>query len=200
MTRSIQLFKAVLAAVTLLAAVLACTANPIIVVTPGANTGGGSAPSGGSSSSSSGGSSSAVQGGETGRVVRVIDGDTIDVDINGAVVRIRYLGMNTTETNRGEVCSQEGKQANADLVEGQIVRLVADEDPTDPYDRELRYVFVGNTHVNAELVRQGWAEAVMYEPNDAYWNEFIALEQEATAAGRGCHGMSDIFDDDSYTR
>lgn len=200
MTRLSQTLKAALAAAALMIAALACTANPIVVVTPGANTGSGGSSSSSGGGSTSGGSSVPVQGGETGRVVRVIDGDTIDVDINGAVVRIRYLGMNTTETNRGEVCSQEGKQANADLVEGQTVRLVADEDPTDPFDRELRYVFVGNTHVNAELVRQGWAEAVMYEPNDAYWDEFIALEQEAAAAGRGCHGLSDIFDDDTYRR
>ena len=197
MTRFTHTLKAALVALTLLAAALACTANPIVVVTPGANTGGGSS-SGGSNGSNS--SAAPVQGGETGRVVRVIDGDTIDVDLNGAVVRVRYLGINTTETNRGEVCSQEGKQANADLVQGQTVRLVADEDPIDPYDRALRYVFVGSTHVNAELVRQGWAEAVMYEPNDAYWDEFIALEQQAAAAGRGCHGMSNIFDDDTYRR
>jgi micrococcal nuclease len=197
MTRFTHTLKAALVALTLLAAALACTANPIVVVTPGANTGGGSS-SGGSNGSNS--SAAPVQGGETGRVVRVIDGDTIDVDLNGAVVRVRYLGINTTETNRGEVCSQEGKQANADLVQGQTVRLVADEDPIDPYDRALRYVFVGSTHVNAELVRQGWAEAVMYEPNDAYWDELIALEQQAAAAGRGCHGMSNIFDDDTYRR
>ena len=197
MTRFTHTLKAALVALTLLAAALACTANPIVVVTPGANTGGGSS-SGGSNGSNS--SAAPVQGGETGRVVRVIDGDTIDVDLNGAVVRVRYLGINTTETNRGEVCSQEGKQANADLVQGQTVRLVADEDPIDPYDRALRYVFVGSTHVNAELVRQGWAEAVMYEPNDAYWDELIALEQQAAAAGRGCHGLADIFDDDTYRR
>lgn len=177
-----------------LALSLACTANPIVVVTPGAapNTGGNS--TGGSSSGAS------APNGESGRVTRVVDGDTIDVDINGQTVRVRYLGVNTTETNRGEVCSQEGKQANAALVEGQIVTLVPDRDPTDQYGRELRYVYVGSTFVNAELVRQGWAEAVMYEPNDAHWNELIALEQAAERARRGCHGMSDIFDDGRYDR
>ncbi|MEM6528281.1 MAG: hypothetical protein AAF653_08290 [Chloroflexota bacterium] len=77
---------------------LACTANPVVIVTPGANTStsGNTAPSGGSNNSVS------APSGEQGRVVNVIDGDTIDVNINGEVVRIRYLGMNTTE--RGETC------------------------------------------------------------------------------------------------
>ncbi|MEO1442408.1 MAG: hypothetical protein AAFV33_18550, partial [Chloroflexota bacterium] len=72
---------------------LACTANPVVIVTPGANTssGGGSASSSGNSGSSS---APAAPSGERGRVVNVIDGDTIDVDINGEVVRVRYLGMN----------------------------------------------------------------------------------------------------------
>lgn len=176
---------------------LACTANPVVVVTPGSgnsNTG-----TGGNSNTNSGAVFSPPSG-ETGRVTRVVDGDTIDVDINGEIIRVRYLGMNTTETNRGEVCAQEGKSANAALVEGRTVTLVPDRDPTDRYGRALRYVYVGSTFVNAELVRQGWAEAVMYEPNDAHWDEFIALEQAAERGRRGCHGMSDIFDDNRYDR
>jgi len=187
-----KLIRAGLAGAALLLAALACTASPIEVVEPG---------SGGSSGGSSGGGASgggAVPNGEVGRVVRVIDGDTIEVEIEGDIVDIRYLGMNTTE--RGETCYNEGKEANAALVEGQIVTLVPDEDPIDPYDRQLRYIYVGDTFVNAELVRQGWAEAVMYEPNDRHWDDLIALEQEAERAGRGCHGISDMFDDGTYRR
>lgn len=160
---------------------LACTANPIAVVTPDGSSGGGAPP-----------------GGEQGRVVDVIDGDTIDVNIDGEVVRVRYLGMNTTE--RGELCYDEGTMANAALVSGETVTLVPDEEKQDRYGRALRYVYVGDTFVNAELVRQGWAEAVMYEPNDAHWEELIELEKQAERAGRGCHGISDIFDDGTYRR
>jgi endonuclease YncB( thermonuclease family) len=176
---------------------LACTANPVVIVTPRANTGnsgGGVSSSGGSNSNNS----VSAPRGETGRVTNVIDGDTIDVNINGEVVRIRYLGMNTTE--RGETCYTEGRDANAALVNGQTVTLVRDREAEDRYGRALRYVYVGNTFVNAELVRQGWAEAVMYEPNDAHWRELIAIEQEAAAAGRGCHSLSTLFDDGTYNR
>ncbi len=180
-----------LAGGALLLAMLACNANPIEVVQPGEVTDGG-----GSGSSGAVGNPNAAR--ETGRVVRVIDGDTIDVEIDGQVVRVRYLGMNTTE--RGETCYQEATDANAELVSGQIVTLEADQEREDRYDRWLRYIYVGDTLVNAELVRQGWAEAVMYEPNDRYWDELIALEQAAESAGRGCHGLSDMFEDGTYRR
>lgn len=176
---------------------IACALNPVVIDnSPPVS----SSTTGGSTTGSTNDSAPPANVGETGRVTRVIDGDTIDVEINGETIRIRYLQINTTEKNRGESCSQEGTDANAALVAGQIVRLVADQEATDQYDRWLRHVYVGDLHVNAELVRQGWAEAVVYEPNDAFWEAFIALEQEAAAAGRGCHGISDMFDDGNYRR
>ena len=175
----------------LLLSILACSANPIAIVTPGA-------PVSSNNTGASSSTGSTAPRGETAQVIRVIDGDTIDVNLNGREVRIRYLGMNTAE--RDEPCYQQGKDANAALVNGQTVTLVPDREAQDRYGRELRYVYVGNTFVNAEIVRQGWAEAVMYEPNDAHWQDFIALEQEATRARRGCHGISDLFNDGSTRR
>lgn len=136
-------------------------------------------------------------GGETGRVVDVIDGDTIDVDINGIVQRIRYVGVNTPERN--ETCYSSAVQANAGMVEGAIVRLVKDTSETDRYDRLLRYVYVGNLFVNRELVVQGYAEAVLYQPDDQYWSEFVDLERQSARSSRGCHPTG-IFDDGSDTR
>ena len=134
---------------------------------------------------------------EIGIVTRVIDGDTIDVLLNGVNTRIRYLQMNTPE--RDHPCYRESTQANADLVAGQTVRLVPDKELVDPYDRLLRFIYVGDVLVNRVLVEQGWAEVVLYPPNDARYEEFKRLEQEAAAAGRGCHPTG-IFDDGSYTR
>jgi endonuclease YncB( thermonuclease family) len=195
MCATMRTLRTTLAGLALLLAALACSANPIQVVEPGQvdpnQTGGGSSNSAGTIISN-------APSGETARVVRVVDGDTIEVNLNGETVRIRYLGMNTTE--RGETCYSQGRDANAALVEGQTVTLVADEENTDRYGRLLRYIYVGNTFVNAELVRQGWAEAVMYEPNDAHWQDLIALEQAAASANRGCHAISDLFDDGTYRR
>jgi len=134
---------------------------------------------------------------EVGLVVRVIDGDTIDVDLGDDVYRVRYVGVNTPE--RDESCYAEAVRANKSLVEGQEVTLVVDRSDTDRYDRLLRYVYVGSTLVNERLIRDGWAEVVLYEPDDGHYDSFVQLEREATRANRGCHS-SGIFDDGSERR
>ena len=96
--------------------------------------------------------------GEDATVLRVVDGDTIDIEINGERQRVRYIGMNTPE--RGEPCFDEATQANVDLALGKAVHLVSDVSETDRYGRLLRYVYVGDVFVNLELVAQGYAEAV----------------------------------------
>ena len=134
---------------------------------------------------------------ETGPVTHVVDGDTIDVLLNGVNTRIRYLQMNTPE--RDHPCYRDATKANADLVTGKTVRLVPDKELVDRYDRLLRFVYVDDVLVNRVLVQQGWAEVVLYPPNDLHYDEFLLLEKEAAAAGRGCH-PSGIFDDGSTTR
>ncbi len=140
---------------------------------------------------------SAPSGGETGIVTRVIDGDTIDVDLGDDVYRVRYVGANTPE--RDEACYADAVRANKNLVEGQEVTLIRDTSDTDQYDRLLRYVYVGSTFVNERLIRDGWAEVVLYQPDDAYYDSFVQLERDATRANRGCH-PSGIFDDGSERR
>ena len=137
------------------------------------------------------------QGGETARVVQVIDGDTIDVNLNGEQVRVRYVGVNTPE--RDQSCYSEARAANSSMVSGQNVTLLRDTSDTDQYGRLLRYVYVGDTFVNEQLVRDGWAELVVYQPDDEHADDFRTLEQQAARAGLGCH-PSGIFDDGSYTR
>lgn len=135
--------------------------------------------------------------GDSARVTRVIDGDTIDVEINGIGYRVRYIGVNTPE--RDEVCYQPATDANAALLSGKTVTLVKDTSETDVYGRLLRYVYAGSTFVNAELVRNGWAENAEYPPDTAHAAEFRQLEAQAAAANLGCH-PSGIFADGSETR
>ena len=138
-----------------------------------------------------------TEAGEIGRVTRVVDGDTIDVLIDGKKARIRYLQMNTPE--RGQPCFNETTEANEALVEGKVVRLLPDKELVDIYDRWLRHVYVGSIHINRVLVAEGFAEAVYYAPNDLFLAEFQALEREAARMGRGCHPTG-VFDDGSPTR
>ena len=120
---------------------------------------------------------------ETAKVTQVIDGDTIIVAGN---YRVRYIGIDTPEVYpEVEEYGIEAWKANRRLVEGKEVRLERDATETDKYDRLLRYVYVGDVFVNAELVRQGLAEAKAYPPDTKYQDYLEKLEAEARLAGRG---------------
>ena len=135
--------------------------------------------------------------GEEARVLRVIDGDTIEVALNRRNRRVRYVGINTPE--RDEPCSDTATAANRRLVGGRTVTLVRDTEDVDRYGRLLRYIYVGDTLVNEMLVRDGFAENFVWEPNTRFADRFRALEAEARAAGRGCHPTG-VFDDGDTER
>ena len=122
---------------------------------------------------------------ETGQVINVIDGDTIVVLIEGEEYRVRYIGIDTPERN--ESCYDDATNANAALVQNQTVRLVQDVSETDRYGRLLRYVYVDNLLVNAELVAGGWAESKAYRPDTELHNFMEDLETDAASANRGCY-------------
>lgn len=120
-------------------------------------------------------------------VVRVIDGDTIAVLINGREEKVRLIGIDTPE--RGRPYFEEATRKTAQLVLGKKVKLEKDVSERDKYGRLLRYVYVGSIFVNAELVRQGYAMVYTYPPDVKYSDYFLKLQQEARNAGRGLWGI-----------
>ncbi|MFC1942878.1 thermonuclease family protein [Chloroflexota bacterium] len=120
---------------------------------------------------------------ETATVTRVIDGDTIIISTGQ---RVRYIGIDTPELRPYlEAFGTEAWQANRNLVENKEVRLETDVSETDKYDRLLRYVYVDDIFINAELVRLGLAESIAYPPDTRYQYQLEQLENEAKQAGRG---------------
>ena len=79
------------------------------------------------------------------RLVRVSDGDTIVVEIDGLEYRVRYLGMDTPETHHPDIgaewLGQEATDANKALLAGDTVLLEKDITDADHYDRILRYIW-----------------------------------------------------------
>jgi len=120
---------------------------------------------------------------QVGRVVSIVDGDTIDVNIAGAVFRVRYIGIDTPE--RDDYFFWLATNRNSELVSGQTVTLVRDVSETDQYDRILRYVLVGDTFVNYSLVRDGFAMASTYPPDVACSEAFAQAQQQARAGREG---------------
>jgi len=126
-------------------------------------------------------------------VLRVVDGDTIVVDLEGKQYSVRYIGIDTPETHHptegANYLGFEATDANKALVgEGEKVILQRDVSETDIYDRLLRYVWVGDTLVNAELVRMGLARVRFYEPDVLYRAEIESALAEGREAKRGLHG------------
>lgn len=119
----------------------------------------------------------------TAEVIQVIDGDTIIIE---GGYRVRYIGIDAPEIYpKVEAFGLEAWLANRQLVEGKEVRLERDVSETDKYGRLLRYVYVDDILVNAELVRLGLAWAKAYPPDTKYQDYLEELEQQARRAGRG---------------
>ena len=122
-------------------------------------------------------------------MVRVVDGDTIYVQLADRVEKIRYIGVNTPEIHHPikgeEPGGREAAAMNRRLVGGRPVRLELDVRSRDRYGRLLAYVWLGDTMVNAELVRRGYAQVMTVPPNVRYQDLFVKLQREARDAGRG---------------
>ena len=113
-------------------------------------------------------------------VTHVIDGDTIEIEGGH---RVRYIGIDTPEM--GEPYYWEALQANRNLVGNKKIRLETDVEDKDKYGRLLRYVWVDDIMVNAELVRLGYAYSYSYPPNTKHQTRFLQLEKEAREQKRG---------------
>jgi len=120
------------------------------------------------------------------KVVRVIDGDTIEIE---GGEHVRYIGIDTSETvdpRKPVQCfGVEASNKNKELIEGKMVRLEKDITDRDKYNRLLRYVYVSDTFINLELVKQGFAYSYSYPPDIKYQDQFVKAQQEARVAKRG---------------
>jgi micrococcal nuclease len=120
------------------------------------------------------------------KVVRVIDGDTVEIE---GGERVRYIGIDTPETvdpRKPVQCfGVEASKKNKEMVEGKMVRLEKDITDRDKYNRLLRYVWVGDVFVNLELVKQGFAYSYSYPPDIKYQDRIVKAQEEARGAKRG---------------
>ena len=134
---------------------------------------------------------------ESAVVVRVIDGDTITVQIAGAIRTIRLIGVDTPETKHPTKAVQFfGREASAftqAALDRKTVELVTDPegDQVDRYDRLLRYVYLDGKNFNARLIREGYATAIRTFPYSRK-REFLALEAQARQARRGIWADSEM--------
>lgn len=107
-------------------------------------------------------------------VTQVVDGDTITIE-GGA--RVRLLGIDARE--KGEEFYSEARDFLKSRILNKEVKLEKDVTNKDVYKRYLRYVWLNDSLINAEIVREGLAIAKLFEPDTKYQYLIAQAEQEA---------------------
>ena len=120
------------------------------------------------------------------KVLRVIDGDTIELADKR---RVRYIGINSPEIDdkrsRVRCQAQKAKEINEGLVLNKEIEIERDVSNLDKYQRWLRYVWIEDKMVNEKLVADGWAQVMTMPPDVKYQERFLELLREAKNAKRG---------------
>ncbi len=135
---------------------------------------------------------------ESVKVVRIVDGDTLEVSLsNGNTEKVRLIGVNTPEsTTRHEPYGSEASEFTKKSLAGKTIYLEKDVSDRDRYGRLLRIVWledagtINETSIrskmfNAILVLKGYAQASTYPPDVKYSEYFMRFAKEAREAGIG---------------
>lgn len=131
-------------------------------------------------------------GGSGARVVRVVDGDTIRVSVDGREQSVRLLGIDTPETHRpGTPIECGGPQASAHMqaLAPPGTRVVLEPDSTqdseDRYGRLLAYVRLPDGRLAEDAqVAAGWATVYVYADRPVSRDDQFRRSQEAARAAR----------------
>ncbi len=117
------------------------------------------------------------------RLVRVTDGDTISVKVDGKRESVRLIGIDTPETKHSPRGPQPFADEATDALRGLLGRhplqLRLDAEERDRYGRLLAYVYANDVFVNEAMIRQGWARALRIPPNVRHAKTFDRLAREA---------------------
>lgn len=117
---------------------------------------------------------------EQATVLRVVDGDTIVLSDNR---KVRLIGINAPELSafgHPAACyAEEAKQFLQSQLTGKTIHLRKEVSETDKYGRLLRDVYLDTTFINAQLVDNGYAKAVVYKPDIT--NKDLLAQKEETA-------------------
>lgn len=128
-------------------------------------------------------------------VVKVVDGDTVEVVRGGRADTVRLLGVDTPETvhpDRPVECGgPEASEFTKRALEGRVVRLEFDAERRDAYGRLLAFVLVDGERFNDRLLREGHARLLVIPPNGAHGRTLLEAELEARQARRGLWAYCD---------
>jgi micrococcal nuclease len=122
----------------------------------------------------------------TEKIIRVIDGDTFEIE---GGIKVRMIGIDTPEMknkNKNIDCfATEAKKKAEQLLTGKEVILEKDISETDKYGRLLRYVYIDGEMINSILVKEGYAKISTFPPDVKHVEVFKAGEESARESKLG---------------
>ncbi|MBR6034237.1 MAG: thermonuclease family protein [Clostridia bacterium] len=126
-------------------------------------------------------------------VLKVVDGDTIQIDYNGTKERVRLIGVDTPESvhpdeNKNTENGKKASEYTKNLLTGKKVQLELDVQERDKYGRILAYVYLDGKMVNKKLLEDGYAQVATYPPNIKYVKEFLKIQEKAKEQNKGLWG------------
>ncbi|NMH75017.1 nuclease [Bacillus sp. RO2] len=137
-------------------------------------------------------------------LVRVIDGDTIKVKINNKEENIRFLLIDTPETNHPKMdgpqpFGPEAKKFLEEFMEGGKVEIELDVSERDHYGRILAHVYVNGLSAQEELLERGLARvAYIFPPNTRYVDSYQVIQKKAQAQGIGIWSVENYAQEDGF--
>lgn len=153
--------------------------------------------------------SSAPKAGTTNQVpvtlVSTTDGDTIRIMYKGVNEPVRYLLIDTPETNHPRLGKQpfgtEAKERNHELLNSGDLSIEFDVgEKRDKYGRLLAYVYVDGVSVQQTLVSEGLARvAYVYPPNTRHLTPYEKAQQEAKSKKIGIWSVEDYATDSGFS-
>jgi endonuclease YncB( thermonuclease family) len=116
------------------------------------------------------------------------DGDTIKIDYNGTIEKVRLIGIDTPETK--ECFYLEAKKKLQSLIGGKSVRIEPDssQGERDKYGRLLLYIWVDSVNINEKMIKAGFAYEYTYNLPYKYQDSFKQAQQEARENKKGLWG------------
>ena len=137
-------------------------------------------------------------------VLRVIDGDTIKINIQGKLESVRLIGIDTPESKANAKAMRDSNRSGQDMAaivsqgkeaaaytrsrvkKGDTVRIETDVQQRDKYRRILAYVWLPDgSMLNEAIVRAGYAQPTTFPPNVRYQDLFLEAARDARKHGRG---------------
>jgi micrococcal nuclease len=139
-------------------------------------------------------------------VVRVVDGDTLRIAMNGHEEAVRLIGIDTPESKTNKKAKKDAIKTNHDVEaitamgreaakyvktlvrKGDLVGIEFDVQKRDKYNRLLVYAYLSDGKMlNEEIVKAGYASVMTYPPNVKYQERFVKAHREARDTGRGLY-------------